>query len=185
MKECPAYRESIKACAFDALEPEAVRRLQQHLDTCAGCREYTESVRAIYSSLVSTAERLPTPQPPPGFHDRLSRRIYADAEKPKRESMLARLSAWFTVPRIGFAAALGVLILLGILALNREQPIVAPVAVSVPVTPAAESGAPNLLAYQRAFNQSFEELDALTLRDDNRLAMDGGAIRRFGGFDDF
>ena len=68
--------------------------------------------------------------------------------------------------------------LTAIMLLNRDRSA-SPAVKSAPL-PKGDDAPLTLLAYQRAFNESFEQFDALSLRDDNRLANDGGSQRRFG-----
>lgn len=177
MNACPEYRETILSHALGVIEADTARRVREHLQGCAACREFASSASALCGNVAKTAAELRVPVPPAGFHARLARRIHADAKRPQ-SSLVSRIAQWFTLPRIGFAAACGVLMLTAIMLLNRDRSA-SPVVNSAPL-PKGDDGPLTLLAYQRAFNESFEQFDALSLRDDNRLAKDGGWQRRFG-----
>src|SRR5438045_522150 len=110
MNACPEYREAILSHALGGLEADAARRLREHLQGCAACREFASSASALCGNVAKTAAELPVPVPPAGFHARLARRIHADAKRP-HPSLVSRIAQWLTPPRIGFAAACGVLML--------------------------------------------------------------------------
>ena len=50
-----------------ALSPAQTRRLERHLETCPGCTEYLEQMRALAGSLRGLGEG----SLPPGMRDRL------------------------------------------------------------------------------------------------------------------
>ena len=177
MKVCPEYRELILQQALGALAADATHRLRAHLESCAGCREFAARATSLCDTVTKTAAQLPAPAPPPAFHARLAQRIHADAEQ-RQLARSSRVAEWFTLPRIGFAAACGVVLMGAVMLVNRGQRP-DPAITSAPST-LTDDAPPTLLAYQRAFNESFEQFDALTLRDDNRLAMDGASPRSFG-----
>ncbi len=85
----------------DDLLPEQKRRFRQHLASCAKCRKALEDRRL----LIEAAESLPSWEVPSEFAGRITARLF-----PRKTT--AR--DWLTALAVGFSAAAGVFIMLGL-----------------------------------------------------------------------
>jgi anti-sigma-K factor RskA len=74
-EKCQPFRELLPCYAIEALEPDQVRSLEQHLHTCANCRAELEQYRAIGDGLLYA---IPCQSPPPRVRAGLIARLAAD-----------------------------------------------------------------------------------------------------------
>ena len=100
MSEHLEARDLLGPYVMGALEPEEERRVEEHLESCASCREETRELRIAHERLVDLAHA--GEAPPPELKDRVMTGI------PRRERRPARLAA-------AVAAVLLVLAVLGAL----------------------------------------------------------------------
>jgi anti-sigma-K factor RskA len=100
MSEHLEARDLLGPYVMGALEPEEERRVEEHLESCASCREETRELRIAHERLVDLAHA--GEAPPPELKDRVMTGI------PRRSRRPARLAA-------AVAAVLLVLALLGAL----------------------------------------------------------------------
>jgi anti-sigma factor RsiW len=64
---CEEFRELVSAFVDERLEGAELLRLEGHLETCAGCREFERELRR-FGELLQAAEAFrPLRRPPPGF----------------------------------------------------------------------------------------------------------------------
>jgi len=96
--ECRVWRERIGALVLGQLGPEERAATEAHLEGCPDCRAEADALAPMASVLHrANPERLePTPLPPPGLAERISRRIAAE----RRKVRLRRV-------RVGFGLAAG------------------------------------------------------------------------------
>ena len=181
MKSCPEFREAIALHATEALEPERRSALARHLESCADCRARLEEMEALTNAVESTvSSNTEASQLPPGFHSRLMRRVQEDAAT-RRRSRVFWLSAWLTIPRLAFAAAV---LCLGILlwtSLKTRSPHNLIARNSSPTNDVARPPRPtaaplpalSLLSMSRAWNESDAALDQLLASEEKKILIAG------------
>lgn len=73
--------ELIDAYVLGALQPEDMARVEDHIQTCASCRERLAAARATAETLLYAA---PLVEPPVGLRDRVLRGVHTFAEQERR-----------------------------------------------------------------------------------------------------
>ena len=172
MKPCANQRKPIALLALGDLEARQARALRAHLETCAGCRAYSEEMsnvtRKLAASGVGSELRVSET-----FHRQLAARLRAHERRPVGESLLVTLRALcsnsrMALPLLGLGAAL---IVTAMVLLPRPTPLPLPVpAPSQAVAPPPEKRdlAPTISNYQMVANRSLEKLDELLSRQANK-----------------
>lgn len=104
--------DDVAAYALGALDPQETERFEQHLQSCAVCRDELVAFTQVVDVLPMTA---PTHQAPPGLRHRVLR---AAADEPRGSTAHAarvrpprarpRLRPLFRSPRVALAAALAI-----------------------------------------------------------------------------
>jgi hypothetical protein len=74
--QCPLDPEMVVSYAAGALEPGAEAALDQHLETCAGCRRMVDAQRAVWAALEAWTPAAVSPD----FDQKLYRRIAAEEQ---------------------------------------------------------------------------------------------------------
>jgi hypothetical protein len=69
MSEHSETRDLLGPYLTGSLEPAEVRRVEEHLEACAGCREEARELRSVHERLADLADIAETP--PPGLKDRV------------------------------------------------------------------------------------------------------------------
>jgi hypothetical protein len=84
--ECRVWRERIGALVLGQLRPDERAAVEAHLEGCPDCRAEAAALAPMATVLRrADPERLaPTPAPPPGLADRITRRIAAERRKARR-----------------------------------------------------------------------------------------------------
>jgi hypothetical protein len=99
MSEHLEVRDLLGPYVMGALEPEEERKVEEHLERCASCREEAQDLRRAHERLVDLANAMKTP--PPELEDRVL------TEMPRRGTR--------RVPLVAAAAVLLVLAVLGVM----------------------------------------------------------------------
>lgn len=84
--ECRVWRERLGALVLGQLGPEERAATEAHLEGCPDCRAEADTLAPMAAMLRrADPERLaPTPSPPPGLANRISRRIAAEQRAARR-----------------------------------------------------------------------------------------------------
>ncbi len=69
--------ELAAAYALDALEPDEMRAMEEHMRTCPSCRTAVAEMRSVVAMLPYTVEPV---EPPPALKQQLFERIHAEAQ---------------------------------------------------------------------------------------------------------
>ena len=189
MKPCADRKEAIAMLAAGALAAPEAAALRGHLQECAGCNAYASQLNAVCDRLGGPIAGTTAVQPPPGFHARLKHRIQSERPTAAPASILETLSALFTLPRIVSATAI-LALAVGLAFWMRPdtgsvhqatiQPVPAPISEGNRKV-AEPSGGATLMAYQAAFNRSYEDFDALVTQNAARTSTaDGMTLMRSG-----
>lgn len=178
MKPCAQNRESLALLACRAPAPGEATELRDHLQGCAGCREYFGQMSAVCESHTAVARELPDVPVSLRLRSRISAAVSAGESRQRNESFLAGFTGW---GRLAGVAALVVLLLGGFVLVRRSA---APVnVVEVPVPPPAgkanvQSERMSLNAYRLALNRSPEDLEQLLTHEAARPASNPMATLR-------
>jgi hypothetical protein len=177
MKPCSRYKKQIALLAAKSLAGKEAGQVRDHLHQCERCREYWNDVSLLCGGHFDLAATLPTVETDGRFHQRLVDRINANEGAQKSPPWVAAIfleTVTLCRRKIVFAssAALAVAGLLAFLASRPKagNPVVnsAPPPVS-PVVAKKATPQPTFMAYRMAASRSFEELDALLVKDADRL----------------
>jgi anti-sigma factor RsiW len=128
---CEAYSASIGELADGTLAPAERARIEAHLDTCAACRALLADVEALRDQ----ARRLPRREPPAALWPRIAERLRAQGVSdrvsgqgsggseagPSKDSEHAASGRKFRNVWLGLAAALVVLIIGGVIAIQMRD----------------------------------------------------------------
>jgi hypothetical protein len=120
--ECRVWRERIGALVLGQLGPEERAATEAHLEGCRDCRAEADALAPMAIVLRrADPERLePTPVPPPGLADRISRRIAAERRKVRRR----RARVGFGLAAAATAATAAVLLALSLTgSTDNAQPV--------------------------------------------------------------
>lgn len=171
MKPCAKNRKRIAWLAIGALEAQASRELQAHLETCEGCRQYLNEISNVTETLAAT-ELAPDIQASESFHRRVARKLRAEQSRPAWEFLAAFLRHLPLNWRVALTALGAILLVAVALSVFVRRPGVsaqAPAPAQAALPPNRNSTLPPTLAnYQFVANHSLEELDDLLTRQANR-----------------
>lgn len=163
MKPCSENRKNIALLAANALDASAAGKLREHIATCAGCREY-------FGELSGVASRLPEPhelleiEASQRFHQKLVSRIHSTEPRANTAVTGLRLLMWrILLPVSGISALVGLAIGL-LFNPSRSTRRHATVQPTIAVNAAAADTSPTFANYQKAANQSLDQLDSLLTR---------------------
>jgi anti-sigma factor RsiW len=183
MKPCADRKEAIALLATGALAASETAALRAHLQKCAACGAYASQLGAICAQLGESVTTAPVVGLPPGFHARLKHRIQSEQQAALSASALEALRVLFTPARLISAIAVLALGLCLALWMGPHRIDVLDPAVSQvrppPVSPvsgtvAGLSNDSTLMAYQAAFNRSYEDFDALVTQNARRNSTADG-----------
>ena len=182
MKPCPDKKEAIALLAMNALGPSETAALRGHLQQCPACDAYATRLATTCAQLGEPVASSAATELPPGFHARLKHRIQSEHQAPSLASTFEALRDLFTPARVvSTAAALVLVVGLAFWGRTGKQSPAPPVAqVGEPVgnprsfTGADLPAASTLMAYQAAFNRSFEDFDALITQNAARTSTGEG-----------
>jgi anti-sigma factor RsiW len=182
MKPCADKKEAIAMLAMDALTAPEAAALHAHLHQCAACSAYAVQFGAMCDQLGKSMAAAQTVEPPPGFHARLKHRIQSEQQTVAPSSFLESLLALLSPARCISVTAILALAFVGAFwfgadrkgTLNPEVP-----RAGSPAQPRNDVGsdpvkASTLMAYQSAFNRSYEDLDALVSQNARRNSTPDG-----------
>jgi anti-sigma factor RsiW len=178
MKPCPSHRESVALLACGALPAGEADELHQHLQTCAGCREYLRQLSAVCADHTAAAHHLADGEVSPRLHGRIAAAIRADADQRRNDFVFAGFTYW---ARLAGVATLLVLLIGSVMVLRKptsptllvETPVLSPAGKANP--PAASV---NLITYRLALNRSPEDLDELLSHEAARPAFNPPTVFR-------
>jgi len=170
MKPCGKNRKLIGWLALGALEVREERHLRAHLETCEGCRGYLWELSNVKEKL-SAVEITSDIRASEGFHQKLTRRLRAEAPASVWETLAEQIRAaslnWrATVPVLGAMAVM----LVALFVSMRPSAISVPrtIQIQAVLTPVENPEiAPTLFNYQSVANRSLENLDELLNRQGN------------------
>lgn len=97
---CDTAVDLIADSLMDGLDPEAARRLERHLSSCAACAAQAASLRAIWADLGETN----VPGPSPAAAVRLGRELARHSRRSRRSAVLR---AAVVLLSVGAGTALG------------------------------------------------------------------------------
>lgn len=146
--QCEGFRELVSAFVDECLDGGELLRLEEHFQTCAGCRAFEGEVRRFRGLLQAAETFRPLRRPPPGFAAlvvaRIDRQPRAQAIPFPEVHARRRLSR---IPWIGMVAAAAVAVLFFAWSWQRllpvgspEQRIVIPLVVPTVEVAAADGG---------------------------------------------
>ena len=98
---CTQIKTLVNEVGIERLKDQAPASVQQHIETCAVCREYLESMR--YNALL---KRLPNVVPSEGFADRALQRAWLARESHATESSTSK--SWLLATAASLILAIGV-----------------------------------------------------------------------------
>jgi hypothetical protein len=104
--ECHELKEWISAAIDGEALPEEVRKVEEHLAACAGCRALERRMRAVGAGVTKVEGAVPA-----GFRDALFARMEAENLLPRRRSLFVFSLRWAALP-LGAAAAIALLLFL-------------------------------------------------------------------------
>jgi anti-sigma-K factor RskA len=189
MKPCPDRKESLALLAAGVLESSAARDIQIHLENCPDCRAYLAGMQQLCSDLASTRPAETALQPSPGFHARLKHRVQAEKTHRAPSRFIEFILACLDHRRlIGATAAAVAVVLVVWISLGPGDRLTPELSRKTNPEPSAitverrfdPAGSSTLMAYQAAFNQSFEDFDALISLNAERSST-GDGMRLMGG----
>lgn len=169
MKPCPEHRRRIAWLAADALNENDAKQMRDHLNSCAGCRDYFGQVARICQQHDAAAEHAPEILLSPSFHQRLEKRIRRKTAASGWASTSSSVRNWLVGWRIAIPAGVCALLFLASWQGGKRRGALAPVPTSPPAI-AAVAGSANIepeatySSYRMAANTSLDALDALLNR---------------------
>ena len=168
MNPCSKNKRSLALMAAGALAAATPPALREHLVSCAGCRQYWESMCALSGRLNST--ELPHAELPESFHARLVRQIRNHEKAPPILIWLAGIRRlWsgraFVTVTVGAALAIAFLVSWQNFREDKKRTSVSLAVQPISQAPTPPSPAPTLASYRRAANVSLENLDAVLARE--------------------
>ncbi|MGE0042015.1 MAG: anti-sigma factor [Vicinamibacterales bacterium] len=108
MNDCRLIESMLAPFVDGALEPADRRRVDLHLEACAGCRAQVAAQHAARTVLRARASQLAVAAPP-GLRTRIAARASADAAGAARLGWRARLGAFAAAAALVLAVGAGVL----------------------------------------------------------------------------
>lgn len=158
MKPCLRHKKNLALLAAGVLESAKRMDLEQHLQTCAGCRQYWQEIRRVCAEHAAVAEAAPAVEESGKLYFHVARRIQP------REQFRPWLPAgrW----RVAMAAVVVGMMAITLNLLRYETQPPKPSAskpVKAEVAPLPELPQ-NFLTYRVAADKSLENLDALLAR---------------------
>lgn len=167
MNACLCHEESLALMALGEIGEAQASILREHLNHCAGCRQYLEEVAAVVQMHFEAAQSLPEPVVRTVFLHQLRRRLEAAGavgkvrESDREPSVWARLH-WQPLAWVALVVGLvGAVLWLAPMSNTRNSMDVFPTA--TPIAPAHWSST-SMASYHRAANASLETLDELLSR---------------------
>jgi hypothetical protein len=99
--KCSDLKELLSSWIDGEASPSEARQVEEHLETCAGCRTLERKMRAVGIGVARTEGSVP-----PGFREKLFARMEAEELLPRRRSLFAYSLRWAAVPLAAAAAAI-------------------------------------------------------------------------------
>ncbi len=166
MKPCRKNRRPIAWLVLGELPEDEARRLNQHFETCPGCRGYWRELADIGEAHSRGAGSLEVIKPSPEFHSRWLGAIVARREGGQAVPGFRWWRPGWSVARLDLIPAACVLVGLGTMALVYFRPTTgpsesAPAPAAAPSTADAGGRPPSLGEYRMALNRSLDSLDRL------------------------
>jgi anti-sigma factor RsiW len=175
MNSCRKNRKRLALLAVSALGAKETSRLQEHLEHCQVCREYSAGLEAVTGRLADSRAKLqsaPAQETWKGFHARLMSRIRSTARAPLHERLLAWLQNVGVERRVAFGAGLMALLVL-LMWLTQLTPHASRQPELVRRSPASPAGRtekqiePSASSYLLAASKSLDQFDELLARQAN------------------
>jgi len=171
MKPCSKNRELIAWLVMDALDAEPARQLREHLDTCAGCRQYRDEIATVKEKL-ARVEIAPELQASAAFHRRWTGAINSKPSGSVWDTIVAQFRGYRLSWRVALPAlAAIVLVVLAMFTLTPRRETPSPVQASARTVSQPKLKAelpPTFANYEMAANRSLEAFDELLTREGNR-----------------
>ena len=182
MKPCSDFEADLTLHAGAGLPPDDARRLQEHLDHCPACRAGAAELQRLRAKLAGSLTTGPGIELPHDFHQRLVRRVRADAVRRSPPGWLSALAGWLTPSRLAFGVAL-LTVAITLATLRVHPPVSRTVSTSTKPTLVAAPAhilneemshtVGNLVSYRLALNHSFASLELALAQDDRALDLEG------------
>jgi hypothetical protein len=99
---CLEARDLLPEYAVDVLSPIEKRRIDRHLDSCAGCAKEAGELR---EGAAAAALELTEPAPPPGLEDRVVERVTAETRRRSGRRRGAARALWVAAASAALLAA--------------------------------------------------------------------------------